>query len=66
MFDQLTARLTEAIQRVTGRGRITEENIRDTVRTIRMALLEADEQPKALRNKHNSIQIEQTHSRRGQ
>ena len=42
MFDQLTARLTEAIQRVTGRGRITEENVRDTVRTIRIALLEAD------------------------
>jgi signal recognition particle subunit SRP54 len=42
MFDQLTARLTEALQRVTGRGRITEENVKDTVRTIRMALLEAD------------------------
>ena len=42
MFDQLTARLSEAIQRVTGRGRITEDNVRDTVRTIRMALLEAD------------------------
>jgi signal recognition particle subunit SRP54 len=42
MFDQLTARLTEAVQRVTGRGRITEENVRDTMRTIRMALLEAD------------------------
>jgi signal recognition particle subunit SRP54 len=42
MFDQLTARLTEALQRVTGRGRITEENVRDTVRTIRLALLEAD------------------------
>src|SRR5687767_5261807 len=42
MFDQLTARLTEAIQTVTGRGRITEDNVRDTMRTIRMALLEAD------------------------
>ena len=42
MFDQLTARFTEAIQRVTGRGRITDENVRETVRTIRMALLEAD------------------------
>jgi signal recognition particle subunit SRP54 len=42
MFDQLTARLTEAIQKVTGRGRITEDNVRETVRTIRMALLEAD------------------------
>jgi signal recognition particle subunit SRP54 len=27
---------------VTGRGRITEDNVRETVRTIRMALLEAD------------------------
>jgi signal recognition particle subunit SRP54 len=42
MFDQLTARLTEALERVTGRGRITEDNVKDTVRTIRMALLEAD------------------------
>ena len=42
MFDQLTARLTAAVQRVTGRGRITEDNVRETVRTIRMALLEAD------------------------
>ncbi|HEY8518500.1 MAG TPA: signal recognition particle receptor subunit alpha, partial [Gammaproteobacteria bacterium] len=42
MFDQLTRRLTEAVQRVTGRGRITEENIGETVREIRMALLEAD------------------------
>jgi signal recognition particle subunit SRP54 len=42
MFDQLTARLTEAIQRVTGRGRISDDNVRDTVRMIRMALLEAD------------------------
>jgi signal recognition particle subunit SRP54 len=42
MFDQLTERLSQAVQRVTGRGRITEENVRDTVRQIRMALLEAD------------------------
>jgi len=42
MFDQLTARLSAALQRVTGRGRITEDNVRETVRAIRMALLEAD------------------------
>src|SRR5262245_56180388 len=42
MFDQLTQRLGEAVQRMTGRGRITEDNVRDTVRQIRMALLEAD------------------------
>ncbi|HZF28974.1 MAG TPA: signal recognition particle protein [Gammaproteobacteria bacterium] len=42
MFEQLTARLGEALQRVTGRGRITEDNVRETVRAIRVALLEAD------------------------
>jgi len=42
MFDLLTERLTDAMRRVTGRGRITEENVADTVRRIRMALLEAD------------------------
>jgi signal recognition particle subunit SRP54 len=42
MFDTLSERLNSAIQKVTGRGRITEDNVRDTVRQIRMALLEAD------------------------
>jgi signal recognition particle subunit SRP54 len=42
MFETLSERLNTAIQRVTGRGRITEDNVRDTVRQIRMALLEAD------------------------
>ena len=36
----LSERLSEAIARVTSRGRITEDNIRHTVRQIRMALLE--------------------------
>jgi signal recognition particle subunit SRP54 len=42
MFDSLTERLSGAVKRMTGRGRITEDNVRDTVRQIRMALLEAD------------------------
>lgn len=42
MFDTLSERLNGAVQKVTGRGRITEDNVRDTVRQIRMALLEAD------------------------
>ena len=42
MFANLTQRLTQAVNQLTGRGRITEDNIRDTVRQIRMALLEAD------------------------
>src|SRR5690606_31575558 len=42
MFDTLSERLNGALKRVTGRGRITEDNVRDTVRQIRTALLEAD------------------------
>ncbi len=42
MFETLTERLGHVVRQVTGRGRITEDNVRDTVRQIRMALLEAD------------------------
>jgi len=42
MFQSLTERLSRAVRKVTGRGRISEDNVRDTVRQIRMALLEAD------------------------
>ncbi len=42
MFTTLTGRLTQAIENLTGRGRLTENNIRDTLREIRMAFLEAD------------------------
>jgi len=42
MLRSLTERLSQVVARVTGRGRISEDNIRDTVRQIRMALLEAD------------------------
>ena len=42
MFQTLTERLSSSVRQLTGRGRITEKNVRDTVRQIRMALLEAD------------------------
>ncbi len=42
MFENLSDRLARARDSVRGRGRITEENIRDTLRQVRMALLEAD------------------------
>lgn len=42
MFAKLSERLTQSVNQLTGRGRITEKNVRDTVRQIRMALLEAD------------------------
>ncbi|WP_207063648.1 signal recognition particle protein [Motiliproteus sp. SC1-56] len=42
MFDNLTDRLTHALKSVTGQAKLTEENIKGTLREVRMALLEAD------------------------
>ncbi|MEL7450991.1 MAG: signal recognition particle protein [Pseudomonadota bacterium] len=42
MFDNLSQRLTDAVDSLRGRGRLTEANIKDTLRQVRMALLEAD------------------------
>lgn len=42
MFNQLSERLNIVIKKLTGQGRLTEENIKDTLRDIRVALLEAD------------------------
>ncbi len=42
MFDSLSDRLSRTIKNLRGQGRITEDNIKDTMRDVRMALLEAD------------------------
>lgn len=42
MFDKLSERLQGVIESLRGRGRLTDENIADTLRQVRMALLEAD------------------------
>jgi signal recognition particle subunit SRP54 len=42
MFDTLSERLGHAVDSLRGRGRLTEDNIADTLRQVRMALLEAD------------------------
>ena len=42
MFENLGDRLQNAIDKIKGYGKITEENISDVVREIRLALLEAD------------------------
>jgi signal recognition particle subunit SRP54 len=42
MFDKLTERLQGVVEGLRGRGRLTDENIGDTLRQVRMALLEAD------------------------
>jgi signal recognition particle subunit SRP54 len=42
MFENLTGRLSEATRSISGKGRLTEANIKDTLRQVRLALLEAD------------------------
>ncbi len=42
MFESLSQRLSATVQRLRGRGRLSEENIRDALRDVRIALLEAD------------------------
>ncbi len=42
MFDSLSDRLNRTLKNIRGQGRITEANVKDTLREVRMALLEAD------------------------
>ncbi|RYG66815.1 hypothetical protein EON77_17090, partial [bacterium] len=41
MFATLTERLSKAANALRGRGRLTEDNIAETLREVRLALLEA-------------------------
>jgi len=42
MFENLTERLGRTLKNLRGQGRLTEDNIKDALREVRMALLEAD------------------------
>ena len=42
MFEQLNGRFAQIIKNITGQGKITEQNISDSLRDVRRALLEAD------------------------
>lgn len=42
MFESLTSKLTDAFRSMTGRGRLTESNVREGLDLVRQALLEAD------------------------
>ena len=42
MLDNLTARLTRIVKNIRGEARLTEANVQDALREVRVALLEAD------------------------
>ena len=49
MFDSLSARLQTVFDRLGGRGRLSEDNIQEALREVRVALLEADVNFKVVR-----------------
>lgn len=42
MFENLSERLSHTVKKLRGQARLTDDNIKDTLREVRMALLEAD------------------------
>jgi signal recognition particle subunit SRP54 len=42
MFENLTEKLSTSLKNISGKGRLSEDNIKETLREVRMALLEAD------------------------
>ena len=55
MFESLGDRLQSAINKIKGYGRITEENISEVTREIRLALLEADVNYKVVKEFINNV-----------
>ena len=55
MFESLGERLQNAVNKIKGYGKITEENISDVTREIRLALLEADVNYKVVKEFVNNV-----------
>lgn len=55
MFESLGDRLQNALHKIKGYGKITEENISDMMREIRLALLEADVNYKVVKEFTNTV-----------
>lgn len=56
MFENLTSKLQRAFKNLRGQGALTEENIQEPMREIRMALLEADVNVKVVKQLLDQIQ----------
>ena len=55
MFENLSDRLDKALSKIKGYGNITEENISDVLREVRLALLEADVNYKVVKEFTNKV-----------
>ena len=50
MFGHITEQFQEIVKNIRGLGKITDENIRDSVRKVRRVLIEADVNIKAVKS----------------
>lgn len=50
MFENLSEKLNSTFKKLTGRGRLSEANIQDSLKEVRLALLEADVNYKVVKN----------------
>src|SRR5881398_508830 len=57
MLDSLSARLTAIFDRLGGQGRLSEENIQEALREVRVALLEADVNFKVVRGFIDRVKV---------
>jgi signal recognition particle subunit SRP54 len=55
MFESLTEKLELTFKKLRGQGKITEKNIDDAIRDVRLALLEADVHIKVVKNFLDSV-----------
>ena len=55
MFDNLTDKFNEIFKKLKGQGKLTEQNIQDSLREVRRALLEADVNFKIVKNFVNEV-----------
>ena len=55
MFENISERLESAIHKIKGYGRITEENISEILREVRLALLESDVNYKVVKEFTNNV-----------
>ena len=62
MFDNLSERLGRTLKQLRGQGRLTENNIQDALREVRMALLEADVALPVVKIPGMSLLIKITHT----
>jgi len=55
MFDNLTDKFNDIFKKLKGQGKLTEQNIQDSMREVRRALLEADVNFKIVKNFVNEV-----------